>query len=203
MSSVTLSPDGRHMAAIVSPDGRRRALAIWRTDALDEGPYLVGSDDRTELQGVTFVKNDRMFVTTQQLSDYNPFTGTAEQTYRYRTQVVDLEGNPIRIAPYEGLSERQATYVGVGSIISSLPNHPTDIIVQDPVRGDIFRLNLQNGSMSRVERGSDRYGQYQADMEGNIRARVELVLARQPSRILCFLPPAWCTPPPSAISARF
>ena len=176
MSSVTLSPDGRHMAAIVSPDGARRALAIWRTDRLDQEPYLVGSDERTELLSVTFVKNDRMFVTTQQLSNYNPFSGSVEQTYRYRTQLVDLEGNPIRIDRYEGLDERQADYVGVGQILSSLPTHPTDIIVQDPLRGDVFRLNLQNGSMSRVERGSDRYGQYQADMQGNVRARIELVL---------------------------
>lgn len=176
MSSVTLSPDGRHMAAIISPDGQRRALAIWRTDRMDQEPYIVGTDERSELLQVTFVKNDRMFVTTQQLSNYNPFSGSVEQTYRYRTQVVDLQGNPIRLSRYEGLDQRQSDYVGVGTIISPLPNHPTDILVQDPIRGDIYRMNLQNGSLSRVERGSDRYGSYQADMQGNVRARMELVL---------------------------
>ena len=29
MASVTVSPDGRHVAAIISPDGARRAIAVW------------------------------------------------------------------------------------------------------------------------------------------------------------------------------
>src|SRR5690606_32791607 len=49
ITSVTLSPDGRHMAAIISPDGQRRALAIWRTDRMDQEPFIVGTDERSEL----------------------------------------------------------------------------------------------------------------------------------------------------------
>src|SRR5690606_29480044 len=76
MASVTLSPDGRHMAAVISPDGEQRAIAIWDTTDLSAAPYLVGSDERSEFLGVQFVKNDRLFVTTQQLSNYNPFSGS-------------------------------------------------------------------------------------------------------------------------------
>lgn len=173
MASVTVSPDGRHMAAIISPDGRTRALAIWRTDALDQAPYLIGSDDRSEFLQVQFVKNDRLFVTQQYLSNYNPFTGSPEQTYGYRTQLVDLQGNPIRTPQWEGVSERGQAALGLGTLISTLANHPTDIIISDPVRGDVYRFNTQTAQASRVERGSDRFGGLQADLTGEIRARQE------------------------------
>ena len=177
MDSVILSPDGRHMAAIVSPDGRRRAIAVWDTSNLSAEPFLIGSDERTEFLSLQFVKNDRIFVTTQQLSNYNPFSGSSEQTYRYRTQLIDLRGEPIRAPQWDGLDDRQLAYVGFGDLISSLSNHPTDILVSDPMRGDVYRYNTQNGSMSRVERGSDEYGQLQADLDGNIRARQSVDLA--------------------------
>ena len=176
MASVTLSPDGRHMAAIVSPDGRQRAIAIWDTSNLSAEPFLVGTDERSEFLSLQFVKNDRLFVTTQQLSNYNPFSGQPEQTYRYRTQMIDLVGNAIRTPQWEGLDDRQLSYVGFGQLVSSLANHETDILIQDPLRGDIYRYNTRGGSMSRVERGSDRYSSPQADLEGNIRARQEFIL---------------------------
>lgn len=177
MASVVLSPDGRHMAAIVSPDGRQRAIAIWDTANLDAAPYLIGSDDRTEFLSVQFVKNDRLFVTTQQLSDYNPFSGSAEQTYRYRTQLIDLEGDPIRLPRWDGLDDRQLAYVGFGQLISPLANDPTDILIQDPMRGDVYRFDTSDGTMERVERGSDEYFGLQADLNGVIRARQSVDLA--------------------------
>lgn len=177
MASVTLSPDGQHMAAIISPDGRRRAIAIWDTSNLSAEPFIVGSDERTEFLSVQFVKNDRIFVTTQQLSNYNPFSGAVEQTYRYRTQLVDLRGQAIRPPLWEGLNEQQNSYEGFGTLISSLANDPTDILIQDRRRGDVYRYNTRNGSMSRVERGSDQFFGLQADLQGNIRARQSVNLA--------------------------
>lgn len=187
MSAVTLSPDGRHMAAIVSPDGRQRVIAVWDTSNLSAEPYLIGSDDRTEFLSLQFVKNDRIFVTTQQLSNYNPFSGTVEQTYRYRTQLVDLQGDAIRPPQWDGLDDRQLAYVGFGGLVSTLANHPTDILVRDPIRGDVYRYNTQNGSMSRVERGSDEYSGLQADLNGVIRARQSVQLAGENTAFIQWL----------------
>lgn len=187
MSAVTLSPDGRHMAAIVSPDGRQRVIAVWDTSNLSAEPYLIGSDDRTEFLSLQFVKNDRIFVTTQQLSNYNPFSGTVEQTYRYRTQLVDLQGDAIRPPQWDGLDDRQLAYVGFGGLVSTLANHPTDILVRDPIRGDVYRYNTQNGAMSRVERGSDEYSGLQADLNGVIRARQSVQLAGENTAFIQWL----------------
>ncbi|MBN8552456.1 MAG: S9 family peptidase [Caulobacterales bacterium] len=177
MASVTLAPDGQHMAAVISPDGQRRAIAIWNLTDLNSAPFIVGSDDQTEFLSVQFVKNDRIFVTTQQLSNYNPYSGSVERTYRYRTQLIGLDGNSIRQPQWEGLNDRQLAYEGFGSLVSTLGNDPNDILIQDRRRGDVYRYDTRDGSMSRVERGSDEYFGMQADLDGNIRARQSVILA--------------------------
>ena len=174
ISSVTMSPDGSHLAAVVSGDGHTRYISVWETDALDEAPYNIGSDERSEVISVEFVKNDRIFVTTQQLVDHNVFTGRAERSYAYRRQVLDLEGRPIRSSlQFDGLTDEQQAFVGVGSMVSSLPNDPESILVSAPTNGDIYRLNLYNGRAERVERGSTRFQSPQTDLYGEVRARQE------------------------------
>ena len=172
ISSVSISPDGRHIAAVVSPDGESRHISIWRADALDEAPFNIGSDPRSEVQGVQFIKNDRIFVTTQQLTDHNPFSGQAERSFATRRQVLDLEGRPIRTnLRFDGLTATQQAFVGVGGMVSSLPNDPENILVSAPRTGDIYRLNLYNGRADRVERGSTRFQSPQTDLFGEVRAR--------------------------------
>ncbi len=171
MSSVTISPDGKHVAAVISRDGQSRILSIWRTDALDEAPYLVASDPRSELQSVDFIKNDRLFVTTQQLVDFDPFSGENERSYAYRRQVLDLKGQPVRTnLRFDGLSATQQAFIGIGTVVSSLPKDPENVLVSAP-GGDIYTLNLYNGRYGRVERGSTRFSSPQTDLNGEVRAR--------------------------------
>lgn len=171
ISSVSISPDGRHIVAIISPDGKRRVMAVWKADDLRSAPHIVGSDPRSEIIAAQFIKNDRLFVTTQQLTDFS-LSGTAERSYRTRTQVLDLEGNPTRIGlKFDGLTDEQQQFVGVGGLVSSLPQDPQSILVRDPMRGDTYSLNLYTGRSERKERGSDRFSSPQADLNGEIRAR--------------------------------
>lgn len=174
ISSVSISPDGNHILAIVSLDGKKRVLAMWKADELRSAPHIVGSDPRSEIVAAQFIKNDRLFVTTQQLTDFS-LSGAAERSYRTRTQVLDLEGNPTRIGlKFDGLTDEQQQFVGVGGLVSSLPQDPQTILVRDPMRGDTYSLNLYTGRSERKERGSDRFNSPQADLNGEIRARQQL-----------------------------
>lgn len=171
ISSVSFSPDGNRIAAIISPDGRQRLLAVWSTKNLREQPQITASDGKSELIQVQFVKNDRLFVTTQQLVNFS-LGGTAERSYRSRTQILDLEGRPVRISlTFDGLTDEQKQFVGVGGLVSALPTDPENILVRDPIRGDVFKLNLSTGRAERQERGSTRFSSEQADLNGEIRAR--------------------------------
>lgn len=171
IASVSLSPDGEHLAAIVSLDGESPVLAIWRTDALDQPPHMVGSDPRSQIQSVSFATNNRLFVTTQQLVDHNPFSGRSERSFGYRRQILDLEGNPVRTSlRFEGLNAAQQAFIGVGSLVSLLPTDPEHILVSAPISGDVYRLNLYTGRHGRVERGSTRFSSPQTDLYGESRA---------------------------------
>ncbi len=173
IENVSLSADGRHIAAVTSADGKRRTLSIWKTDDLRAPPHVVGSDPRSEIISVRFIKNDRLFVTTQQLTDFS-LGGKAERSYAYRSQVLDLEGNPIRTSlRFDGLTETQQAFVGFGSLVSSLVQDPENILVRAPIKGDVYKLNLYTGRAERVERGSERYSGGFADQNGEIRARQE------------------------------
>jgi hypothetical protein len=54
MSSFSLSPDGKHMAALEAR-GEDRVILVWDTDALDKPPTVIGST-KMKLQGVSFIK---------------------------------------------------------------------------------------------------------------------------------------------------
>lgn len=171
ISSVSVSPDGRHIVAVISPDGKRRVMAVWKTADMKAAPHIVGSDARSEIIGAQFIKNDRLFVTTQQLTDFS-LSGQAERSYATRTQVLDLEGSPVRMSlKFDGLTDEQQQFVGVGGLVSGLPQDPQSILVRDPMRGDTYSLNLYTGRAERRERGSDRFSSPQADLNGDIRAR--------------------------------
>ena len=175
ITSVDLSPDGRHIAAVVSPDGARRMVSIWRADALTEPPYVIGSDDaRAEVVGVQFIKNDRIFVTTQQMVDHNPFSGRAERSFVTRTQVLTLTGEPTRNSlSFDGLTAAQQQLIGVGGLISELAQDPQNILVRNPRSRDVYRFNLYTGRAERLERGSTRFSPGAADLNGDIRTRSE------------------------------
>jgi len=173
IASVDVSPDGKHVVAVISPDGEKRVVALWTTADMDKAPFIIGSDnERADVVGAQFIKNDRIFVTTQQLRDFNPFSGQRERSFLQRSLVLTLDGQPARNSlRFDGLNDTQQAVVGVGRLISDLPRDPQNIVVADPLRGDKYRLNLYTGRAERIERGSERFSGEQADMNGEIRAK--------------------------------
>lgn len=173
IASVDVSPDGKHVVAVISPDGVKRVVALWTTAEMDKAPFIIGSDnERADVVGAQFIKNDRIFVTTQQLRDFNPFSGQRERSFLQRSLVLTLDGQPARNSlQFDGLDATQQAVVGVGRLISDLPRDSQNIIVADPIRGDKYKLNLYTGRAERVERGSDRFSGETADLNGEIRAK--------------------------------
>lgn len=170
--SVSLSPDGDHLAALVSIDGGPHHLMIWLTDDMERAPVVIGADEREELVGVSFIKNDRLFVTTQQWTT-NTGYGRIRGGYWPRTRVVDLDGDVIRTPDFPGRPDDSTitAFLGLGQMVASLPNHPTDILIRPWQNGDVFRYNTRSGDYSREWRGSDEFGGEQVDMLGRNRAR--------------------------------
>ncbi|MFN4287700.1 MAG: alpha/beta hydrolase family protein [Brevundimonas sp.] len=167
ISSVDLSPDGRHLAAVVSPDGTRRHVSIWQTDNFDAAPFNIGTDERSELVSVRFVSNDRIFVTTQQ-----PFVTGNLRTFVSRTQLLRLDGTPVTTSLSYPEAGQFEPFVGLGNLVSTLPLEEDFILVGSPrPGGDTYRFNIRNGTYERYQRGSDRWSNFR-DARGEIRGRV-------------------------------
>ena len=175
ISQVSVSPDGKHLVALVSPDGISEIISVWNTDNLAAPPFNIGAT-RTRFLGVGFLKNDRLIVATVQPIDQDGVHGHLIKQY-----VTDLKGtsfDPLLTTHGVDNSGMSRTYgeLSDAAIISTLPLDPKNVLVEDQRvggNGDIYRVDAYTLVASKVMNGADRYGAYQVDLKGRIRARVE------------------------------
>ncbi|MFI4933430.1 MAG: prolyl oligopeptidase family serine peptidase [Caulobacterales bacterium] len=173
---VSISPDGRHIAALTSPDGDTVVISVWRTEATGEKPVVLGATHMRFL-AVSFLKNDRLIVTAVQ-----PLTTGSTRGHIIKQYVTDLEGKSWTTLLPEaraGQSEDAAFVDRLvdAALISRLPLDPQRVLVTDnrlEGRGDVYAVNIYTGSAERIEQGSERFFDYQADLKGQLRAKREL-----------------------------
>ena len=176
ISQVSISPDGKHIVALSSADGDALLITVWRTDALSEAPVRIGSS-RMRFMQVAFVKNDRLLVSAIQPVTVGYFKGHVVKQY-----VTDLQGKDWKPLLPEGRAgqstdEALSDRLSSSRLISRLPLDPINVLVEDArvaTEGDVYRVNIYTGAAERIERGSERFGEYQADLKGEPRAKTEL-----------------------------
>jgi dienelactone hydrolase len=176
ISDVSISPDGQHVVALTSPDGQNEVISIWSTSALNQKPYVLGAS-HVRFLSVRFLKNDRLLVQTVQLFTAGDFRGHLVKAY-----VTDLQGKNWRTLLPEsraGQSEVDAFVDRTtdAQVISLMPLDPQDVLVEDnriETNGDVYRVNVYSGAAERVEKGSENFFNYQADLKGEVRGKVEL-----------------------------
>lgn len=176
-SGFTLSPDGAHIAALRG-SGEDRVIAVWRTDALDKAPTLIGSA-KMKIMGVAFIKNDRLAVTLWQ-----PFDSRMDRvtkTFLNKLMITDLQGKewnealPQPRATSRAMEQLQA--MSSPSVLDSLPNDPHHILVVNNVgnnAGDVYKVDLRDFSSSRVQMSDQDVAGYVTDLDGALRARSKL-----------------------------
>ncbi|MBX3480041.1 MAG: S9 family peptidase [Caulobacter sp.] len=160
IGGVSLSPDGKHIAAISSPDGIKSYVTIWRTDAMDQKPVILGCGDKSDCMSVRFVKSDRIAMTVRQT-----YTSGSTSGHLFRTFISDVEGKSFRDASGE-IDQNEGGFVAV---VNTLPKDPNNILVS--IRGDLYKLNVYKFTKGRVYTGSDKFGGEQFDLDGEVRAR--------------------------------
>lgn len=158
--NVSISPDGKHIAGVVSSDGSSSYVSVWQTSNPKKEPLRVSCGDRLDCVGVQFVKNDRLGITTRQLR----VTGS-DRRYIFRLIFTDLDGGkPITTAGDSDLANG-----GNANILDFLPKDPKNIIILDQTAG--YKLNVYNGQRSKIYTSSDKFFDEQTDLTGEIRAR--------------------------------
>lgn len=160
LRGVSLSPDGKHIAGIVSSDGVTSYVSVWDTSNLAKAPINIGCGQRMDCVGVQFVKNGRLGITTRQLLNAGSF-----RNYIFRLIFTDLDGGKQMTT-----SGDQDTGKGRGAqILDFLPKDPNNVIIIDDTAA--YRLNVYTGAKAKVYTTSDKFFREQTDLNGEIRAR--------------------------------
>jgi dipeptidyl aminopeptidase/acylaminoacyl peptidase len=175
IASVSISDDGKHIAAVTSIDGKARVISVWETENLQKVPTVFGSS-RMDIIGVQFLKNDRLYVTVNQLLDQGEFENDSKRGHLRKQYVTDLEGNNWQpILPEVKESSENGDFVQAmygAQLISRLPKDPRHVLVQAGRQdeGDIFKVDVYSGKAERVQRQSEKYV-FSFDTDGNLRGR--------------------------------
>jgi dipeptidyl aminopeptidase/acylaminoacyl peptidase len=172
IQSVSISPDGKHLAALTSPDGEAVDVTVWSTDALGAKPVRVRAT-HMRFVSVRFLKNDRLLVQAEQ-----PLTFEGQPLNIIKQYVTDLEGKSFQpLLPDRtgrGDSDESMDELGEAGLVSTLPRDPHNVLVEDHRvggEGDIYSVDVYSMSASRVMKGSEKYFDYQVDLTGQLRAR--------------------------------
>ncbi len=159
---VNISPDGKRIAGVMSPDGSSSYIAIWKTDNPSAEPYRLSCGERSTCMSANFVKSNQLAVTVRQL-----YTSGTNKTHLFQLFFFDIEKETWRNA----LGTSDLTRGPAASVVSSLPKDPNNILIRDNTDGNFYRLNLSTGARQKVFTGSDKFGGEQVDLKGEIRAR--------------------------------
>lgn len=172
---VSISPDGKHIAAMTSPDGKISTISVWETEHMDKAPKVLGST-RMTLISVDFLKNDRLQVYAQQLFDNGYFENDKKRGHLYKAYIADLEGKDWKTLlpePNTGTErEKFIRSISGARIYTELPNDPDNVLAgANFIDGaDIYKINVHTGSAERVQRASEKY-EYSYDDNGALRQR--------------------------------
>ena len=176
ISNVAISRDGKHIAALTSGDGAKINISVWRTDALDKPPTIIGSTSMV-FKGVSFVKNDRLRVTAMQ-----PLTNGSWKGHVQKVYFTDLDGktwnSPLAdTGAAKTDSEAVERALANPLVVDNLPNDPKNVLVVDQRRGgegDVYKVNVYTNSAERIDRMAGRYGGFVTDAKGDIRGRTDV-----------------------------
>lgn len=177
VSSLSVSPDGRHIAGLQA-NGEERVIVVWRTDALDEAPTVIGSE-RMKFNSVSFIKDGLLAVSLWQ--PYDLRTDRVTRTFVSKFFITDIEGKEWK----EPLPQPRATSraqeleqaLSNASVLDTLPNDQDHILVvsgSGSNSGDVYKVNVRNFTSRRIQKTEERVAGYITDLDGQLRARLRM-----------------------------
>jgi dipeptidyl aminopeptidase/acylaminoacyl peptidase len=173
-----ISPDGKHIALVISKDGRRKLAVVKSSNFKSVGGADFG--DKEEVGKIYWANDERIvlevwvnepwddrarFYGELYAIDYNGKRG--EMVYGYRAGQKTIGTRMAKIESVDGWAE----------IISLLPDEEDEILISSrPQSADggrtatVHRLNVKNGKMSKMIAGSPMSsGQFAVDNSGSVK----------------------------------
>ncbi len=157
ISGPALSPDGKHVAALVAPDGYEwPVISIWNADDLSERPVWVPSKEM-RLRAVSFVSNDRILFFADSPLDVGKTKTFTVKAYTAKLDGTDIE-EPMRRQGTldDAVREAESRGVTVG-IFRRLPDEKLLLEKTNVSNGsqEIYELDTKTGRTRIVAASGD------------------------------------------------
>ena len=171
VKDVQLSPDGKHIAAVTSPDGETSSVSIWDADNLGSKPVVIGVGEESKkavkqsIWSLAFIKSDRILVNFRQLDNDN----NGEPEFLFRNLITDISGS----GNWMTVSGKQDQNARTNSILfNPLKQDPDHILVVYYNQGaDIYKADIRTGSRESVVHSAEKFGGFYSDKHGNLIGR--------------------------------
>jgi pimeloyl-ACP methyl ester carboxylesterase len=177
MASFSISPDGKHLAALEAR-GEDRVVLVWDATNLAAPPTTIGTQ-KMKFQQVVFLKNDTLLVLLWQPIDAH--TDKTVKTFTSKIFLTDLQGRLWREPLQQGISrsevddvERALTAPTVLDPLVNDPTHALLVLNTGVSQGDVFRVDVASGRAERIQRAEEHVAGYVTDLEGELRSRTEI-----------------------------
>ena len=172
VATATISPDGRHIAAIVHVDGQDNPVVrVWETDNMSKTPMQFGSKSM-RFYSIRFIKNDKLLLVANQ-----PVLNGAWSDWRDKIAFSNLDGSKI-VEPFndDASNTRDEDRIVGFSVFNSMPLDPDYALIQiNRYSGtDIQKVNLKTGASTPYARSGDDEAFSWSDPKGNIRVKYKI-----------------------------
>lgn len=167
MTDVSMSPDGKHIAAVVPVAGGNPVIKVWETRNLSKAPKVIGSA-RMRFFSVGFIKNDRLSIVVNQ-----PVSVGANSDWFNKVLFSDLEGKEF-IEPMKGAFEVRQT--AVAGLFNRMARDPDHVLMASGAlfeAADIYKVNVRTGVGQRVARQGDNEGLDPAGLDNDYNFRLK------------------------------
>lgn len=169
ISGFSVSPDGRHIAAL-GARGDERVIMVWDMQRPDAQPTLIGAS-QMRISGVTFVKNDVLGVNLWQ--PYDSAGAGNTKIFLTKFMLTDLEGrdwrDPMTVMRTRSEADEEYARLASPQILDTLPNDPENILLS--IGAEVYRLNVRTNRSERIQRAGERTIGYDTDLTGALRTR--------------------------------
>ncbi len=175
MSGLTMSPDGKHIAALVaSAKYKWPVVTIWEADNLAKAPIGIPSTDKRPL-AVSFLGNEHAIIFLDQ-----PFTPSGFKTRTFEAVVTDLAAKKFT-RPFEvkSLGSEKQYGINFSVFLDGSVEKPNEYLIErgNPQIGttEILKLDVTTMNVERAARAADDEGFVLADIrDGQLMVKEKL-----------------------------
>lgn len=174
---ASVSPDGKHLATVqrLEKDGNPYIL-VFETEDLAKSPIVFASDPKVKIRSVDWLDNENLVSAMWQRwqNKRNPYSKQFVKIARISIIDRKWEDLPNRRFDRRSTIERDFGQYNSGNIISTMPWDPENILVsysRDLTKPpSVYKMNVQDGSLELVGRGSSNGGLALFGRDGKARA---------------------------------